>query len=175
DERFIVMEHVEGALLSHVIARGNGLPVEIALHYALQLADAVAHAHQHGITHGDLKSANVMVGHRGTVKVLDFGLAVHRLPEVADDPNPTRPVEPASASGGGTVPYMAPELLRGARPDSRSDVWALGIVFFEMLTGSRPFRGATVYELASAILTEAPLDLPPRVPSSLRALVRRCP
>src|SRR5262249_53880083 len=99
DERFIVMEHVEGALLSHVIARGNGLPVEIALHYALQLADAVAHAHQHGITHGDLKSANVMVGHRGTVKVLDFGLAVHRLPEVADDPNTTRPVEPASASG----------------------------------------------------------------------------
>ena len=173
DERFIVMEHVDGVLLSSVIARESGLPLEIALHYALQITDAVAHAHKHGITHGDLKATNISVCRDGTVKVLDFGLAVQRgTVRGGDDVETTRP--PESGSGAGTVPYMAPELLRGGHADARSDVWALGVVLFEMLTGERPFRGGTVYELAASILGDPPQELPQRLPSSLRSLVRRC-
>jgi serine/threonine protein kinase len=173
DERFIVMEHVEGTLLSKVIARECGVPLEIALHYALQIADAVAHAHLHGITHGDLKTSNVIVGRDGTVKILDFGLAIQRGPvSGSDDFDTTR--RPESGSGVGTVPYMAPELLRGVRADVRSDVWALGVMFFELLTGARPFRGGTVYELAASILSDQPDELPQRVPAALRAIIRRC-
>ena len=174
DQRFIVMEHVEGALLSSLIARESGLALEIALHYALQIADAVAHAHQHSIAHGDLKSSNVIVGRDGAVKILDFGLAVHRRAGPSASLDTTRPVESSGGSGSGTVPYMAPELLRGAVADTRSDVWALGVMFFEMLTASRPFRGGTVYELAASILSDPPEELPQRLPAKLRALVRRC-
>jgi eukaryotic-like serine/threonine-protein kinase len=173
DERFIVMEHVEGTLLSKVIARECGVPLEIALHYALQIADAVAHAHSHGVTHGDLKTSNVIVARDGTVKILDFGLAIRRGPvRGSDDYDTTR--RPESGSGVGTVPYMAPELLRGARADVHSDVWALGVMFFELLTGARPFRGGTVYELAASILSDQPAELPQRLPATLRAIVRRC-
>jgi eukaryotic-like serine/threonine-protein kinase len=143
------------------------------MHYALQIADAVAHAHHHGVTHGDLKSSNVIVGRDGAVKILDFGLAVQRGPEPTSAlTDTTRPAE--SGAGSGTVPYMAPELLRGGRADARSDVWALGVLTFEMLTGARPFRGQTVYELAAAIMGDEPLELPQRLPPTLRAAVRRC-
>jgi serine/threonine protein kinase len=173
DERFIVMEHVDGVLLSSVVARECGLTVEMALHYAMQIADAVAHAHRHGITHGDLKTSNVIVARDGTVKIFDFGLAVQRGPvDRADQVDTTRSVEPGS--GSGTVPYMAPELLRGGRADARSDVWALGVMFSELLTGARPFRGGTVYELAAAILADPPQELPQRLPSALRGVLRRC-
>ena len=172
DERFIVMEHVEGVLLSNVIARESGVPAESAMHYALQIADAVAHAHQHGITHGDIKTSNIIVTRDGTVKILDFGLAVQRSVASGDEVDTTRSVE--LGSGAGTVPYMAPELLRGGRADARSDVWALGVVLFELLTGARPFRGGTVYELAAAILDGTPHELPVRTSAALRAVVRRC-
>jgi serine/threonine protein kinase len=173
DERFIVMEHVEGAVLSSIIASELALPVDTARHYAQQIADAVAHAHQRGITHGDLKASNIMVGRDGAVKILDFGLAIQRDPVAkADDAETTRRVD--CGSGSGTVPYMAPELLRGGRADARSDVWALGVVFFELLAGGRPFRGATVYELAAAILSDAPQELPHRVPAALACTIRRC-
>ena len=173
DERFIVMEHVEGAVLSTIIASELTLPVEVARHYARQIADAIGHAHQRGITHGDLKASNVIVGRDGSVKILDFGLAIQRDPVAKDDnAETTRRVEFGSASG--TVPYMAPELLRGGRADARSDVWALGVLFFELLAGARPFRGATVYELAAEILTAAPQELPYRVPAPLGCTIRRC-
>lgn len=173
DERFIVMEHVEGALLSSVVAARSGLPVETALHYALQITDAVAHAHRHGVTHGDLKTSNIIVAADGTVKILDFGLAVRRAPESASEQTDTTS-PPAPQSCAGTVPYMAPELLRGGRVNARSDVWALGVVIFEMLTGLRPFQGRTVYELAASILGDPPQELPPDLPSTLRAAVQRC-
>jgi serine/threonine protein kinase len=173
DEPYIVMEHVEGTLLSDVIPRDTGLPIERAIHYEMQIVDAIAHAHRHGIVHGDLKTSNIMVGSDGRVKVLDFGLAVQKVSEIdLSDGDTTRP--PELDSGAGTVPYMAPELLRGRRAQAPSDIWALGVVLFEMLVGYRPFRGGTAYELAAAILADQPLPLPPRVPGALRGVVSRC-
>src|SRR5262249_12118874 len=117
DQPFIVMEHVRGMPLSTLIQPGRGLPIESALRYAMQLVDAVAHAHGRGVVHCDLKSANVMIDPTGAVKLIDFGLAV-RQPLDGDasrfDVNTTRA---SSRSGAGTVPYMAPELLSGRCPD----------------------------------------------------------
>jgi serine/threonine protein kinase len=169
---FIVMEHVEGVSLAAAIPRDVGLPLETMLHYAIQIGDGVAHAHRCGIVHGDLKSTNIMVGPRGQVKVLDFGLAVRRSRSASGDSDTTRLRDLPSACG--TVPYMAPELLRGRRADARSDVWALGVVLFEMASGGRPFRGATSYEVAAAILIHHAVPLPARVPPPVRQLVGKC-
>ncbi len=172
-EPYIVMEHVEGTLLQNVIASRAGLPLETALHYAMQIVDAVAHAHAHGVVHGDLKATNVMIRLDGRVKILDFGLAVEHQPAaVGTDAEATRGL--ASGRGSGTLPYMAPELLRGGRADARSDIWALGVIFYEMLAGFRPFRGATPYELAAAILSDPSRPLSVRTPAAVRALVARC-
>ena len=170
DQPFIVMERVEGRPLSAVIPRGRGLPIETALHYALQVADAVAHAHARGVVHRDLKSANVMVDADGVVKILDFGLAVS---EFASDPD-TETTRSESPSGVGTVPYMAPEILRGRRGGPRADVWALGVLIHEMIAGDRPFSGTTKFELAAAILERPPAPLPPHAPACLRRVVGRC-
>ena len=169
DEPFVVMEHVEGTLLSAIIPRDGGLPLENVLHYAIQIVDAVAHVHQHDIVHGDLKCSNIMITADGRVKLLDFGLAIQQRANKADsgsaDADTTEAPDPAS--GSGTLPYMAPELLRGWRADVRSDIWALGVVLFEMLAGYRPFNGVTAYELAAAILGHQPLTLPSRVPADV--------
>jgi serine/threonine protein kinase len=173
DEPYIVMEHVEGRPLSTVIPEGKGLPLEPALHYVMQIVDAIAHAHRQGIVHGDLKSANVMIAADGRVKILDFGLAVHEPPERGlRDCDSTRPY--ATTSGAGTVPYMAPELLRGRAPDTRTDIWAIGVLFYEMTAGRRPFSGATAYEIAAAILMDPPIPPPSHLPAAPRALVMRC-
>ena len=171
DQPFIVMEHVEGTLLTALIPPGKGLGVERVLHYAVQIADAVSHAHTRGIVHRDLKSSNVMIGPDGRAKLLDFGLAV-RFPDAdADQLDTTSSLE--IPSDVGTVPYMAPELLRGGRADRRSDVWALGVLQYEMVAGRRPFIGATRYELAAAILDASAAPLPCDVPAALRRVVSR--
>ena len=173
NDPYIVLEHVDGTPLSELIPRDRGLKVDTAIHYAIEIVDAIAHAHARGVVHGDLKSSNVMIERGGRVKILDFGLAVHRA--VATGPDALETTRPCTVLGGaGTVPYMAPELLSGRTADSRSDVWAIGIVMFEMLAGCRPFRGGTTYELAAAILNGRPAPLPPRVPAVLRQIVRRC-
>jgi serine/threonine protein kinase len=156
--------------LSLVIPARHGLPLETVMHYALQMADAVAHAHSRGVVHRDLKSTNVMIGTNGDVKILDFGLAI-REPAANAESETTRSESP---SGAGTVPYMAPEILCGRRATPQSDIWALGVLLFEMLAGVRPFCGATRYELAAAILDRPPAPLPAQVPASLRRAVARC-
>src|SRR5262249_45484318 len=170
DQPFIVMEHVEGTLLASLIPP-NGFPVETAVHYALQLADAVAHAHDRGIVHRDLKSSNLMMARDGRLKLLDFGLAIRCSEHAADEIETTCSLE--IPSGAGTVPYMAPELLRGKQATKQSDIWALGVLLHEMLAGRRPFRGGTRYELAAAILCDPPVPLGKDVPPELRNVVLR--
>jgi Tol biopolymer transport system component len=167
---YIVMEYVEGQPLADVIPDG-GLPSETALRYAGQIAAALAHAHEHGLAHRDLKSSNVMITADDRVKVLDFGLA-RRLPQGV-----SAGVETVSTAAGviaGTLSYMAPEVLRGERGNARSDVWAFGVLLHEMLAGERPFEGQTPFELSSAILNQPPRRMPANVSSPLAAVARRC-
>ena len=173
-EPFIVMEHVRGTALATLIRNRRSMPQDAAISYALQIADAVVHAHEHGVVHGDIKTSNVMVGPDGRVKVLDFGLAVRRT---IDDPlsGSAETTCPSPSSGcAGTVPYMAPELLRGRPPHEASDIWALGVVLYEMVAGCRPFRGATTYELAANILGNNRGPVPARVPMPVREVIERC-
>ncbi|MBI2221422.1 MAG: protein kinase [Acidobacteria bacterium] len=166
---FIVMEHVQGRLLSELAV--EGLPLSSALRYGAQIADALSHAHERGVVHRDLKSTNLMVTADGRVKVLDFGIA-HRLHVPGDAMTELVTTTPETAAG--TVPYMAPEVLRGGTADHRSDIWALGVVLHELAAGSRPFRGAATFEIASSILRDDPEPLPAALPAAYRAIVKRC-
>jgi eukaryotic-like serine/threonine-protein kinase len=171
DLPFIVMEYVDGRPLDRLLA--ERLPsIEEALAYGIQVADALEHAHACGIVHRDLKSSNVVVGAKGEAVVLDFGLA-RRLPgsELAHSAALTEATQPGLA---GTVSHMAPEVLRGVRADTRSDVWALGVMLYELVTGTLPFPGRTAFETSSAIQGEPPRPLPRRVPLALRLVIERC-
>jgi len=179
----LVMELVEGDDLSVLIARGP-MPLPEALPIAKQIAEALEAAHEQGIVHRDLKPANVKVRADGTVKVLDFGLAKALDPgskdpglhqDVANSPTLTAR---ATQMGMiiGTAAYMAPEQAKGKRVDKRADIWAFGVVLYEMLTGSRLFAAEDVSETLAAVLTrEVNLKtLPPGTPVRLRALVGDC-
>jgi TolB-like protein/Tfp pilus assembly protein PilF len=173
-QAYIAMELVEGKSLSDVLGP-EGLPPETVLRCISHIADALEHAHGHGIVHRDLKCANVMLTPEGRVKVLDFGLAKRITGE-----NPSEAVtrsQPSLTQAGtliGTLAYMAPEQLRGERADARSDIWALGVVLYEMATGSRPFKGATAFDLCSAILGREPEAPPAKLRAELRAVIDRC-
>ena len=169
---FIVMELVDGRLLSELIPP-DGLPVATAVTYGIQILDALVHAHAHRVIHRDLKSANVMVRPNGQLTLLDFGLA--RQLDVAPVGAPaswTTAVDLTAA--GGTLPYMAPEILRGEPADTRTDLWAFGVLFYEMVSGRLPFSGRTGYEVGSAILNDAPSPLPDSVPPTLASCILRC-
>jgi TolB-like protein len=169
---YIAMEVIDGAPLSRRIA-GGPLSIDDVVRYGMQLAEALAHAHDRGVVHRDLKSANVMVTPDGRIKVLDFGLAKFVS---GDEPSDLTTRETLSGSGSviGTLPYMAPEQLRGQPVDARADIWALGVVLYEMASGERPFKGGTPFELSSAILNDPPPPLPARVASELHAVTSRC-
>jgi eukaryotic-like serine/threonine-protein kinase len=173
-QAFFAMEYVKGQTLRELTAQ-KALPVETALRYGIQVADALAHAHRHGLIHRDLKSANVMVTPDGSAKVLDFGLACGVPPDRVDELTRSKV---ALASDGqpiaGTLSYMAPELLRGDLADVRSDIWALGVVLYEMVTGRRPFDGATAFELTAGILHQPPAPLSSGVPLALQEIIQRC-
>jgi eukaryotic-like serine/threonine-protein kinase len=170
---YIAMEFVEGRSLSSVLERGSLAP-ETAVRYGLEIASALAHAHERGIVHRDLKPANVMITTAGFAKVLDFGLA-KRMPE-ADLSAATVSQEPVTKDDGivGTLLYMAPETLRNEPADARTDLWALGAVVYEMVIGRPPFEGRTGYEISSAILREQPKSFPAHVPVRLQAVIQRC-
>jgi serine/threonine protein kinase len=176
--RALVMELVEGETLAERLAAGP-IPPREALSLARQVAEALEHAHAQGIVHRDLKPANVKVTPDREVKVLDFGLGKPLAAEAATDPlsSPTLS-RPATGAGVilGTAAYMSPEQARGQAVDRRSDVWAFGVILFEMLTGTRLFRGGTTSDVLAAVLTrEVEWDrLPAATPAAARRLLRRC-
>ena len=169
-EVFVAMELVTGTRLDTL--SGQLEPGRVRA-IAVQLASALAHAHDSGVVHRDLKGANVMLTADGRVKVLDFGLARHVRSDVSEDSRSQTTLDPAGRAAG-TLAYMSPEALRGDPPDPRSDVWSLGVVLFELVKGSRPFGGATGHELASAILRDPAPPLPAETPRDIAAVVARC-
>ena len=173
EEPFLVMEHVKGIPLSKVIRSRRSVSVTTALDFARQIASAVAHAHDRGVIHGDLKSSNVMIGPDGHVTILDFGLAVRRTEGKADGEFDSTRRSPSSGAAG-TVPYMAPEILRGQPSSVQSDVWALGVLLFEMIVGRRPFGGQTPYEVAANILVYQRTRMGSLVQGPIREVIDRC-
>src|SRR5204863_2034970 len=176
NERFLTMEYVEGQTLDELVP-SEGLETREVLRLGVQLADAVAAAHQRGITHRDLKPSNVMVTVEGRVKVLDFGLA--KL--FAEDSTQLHGLAPDNltreGSIVGTLAYMSPERLQGRAADPRADVFALGVLLFEMATGARPFSGSNSAELISAVLRDQPPPLrrlKPNLLGSLGDVIMRC-
>lgn len=170
---YIAMELVQGRPLDELLA--EPLPHGEALRYGTQIASALAHAHARGVVHRDLKGANVVITPEGQAKVLDFGLAKPLAGEAGVGTGTvTRQTLTEAGSVTGTLAYMAPEQLRGHAADARSDIWALGVVCYEMALGRRPFRGATPFALSAAILHDAPPPLPASVPAALASVIERC-
>lgn len=176
EEPFLVMEHVKGSPLSKVIRGRRSISATTALDFARQITSAVAHAHDRGVIHGDLKSSNVMIGPDGHVTILDFGLAVRRprAGGAASEKEAESTRLSPSSGAAGTVPYMAPEIIRGQSASVQSDLWALGVLLFEMLAGRRPFAGNTPYELASNILVNKRTHMESLIRGPIRVVIDRC-
>ena len=178
--RFLSMELAEGEDLSELIRRGP-VPLLEALSIARQIAEALEEAHEKGIVHRDLKPSNVKVSGEGRVKLLDFGLAKAWAGEPGPVPDATN--SPTLSVRGtvagmilGTAAYMSPEQARGKPVDRRADIWAFGVVLYEMLSGRRLFSGETVSDILAAVLTRDPewSALPPTTPPSVVRLLNRC-
>lgn len=172
----LVMEVVEGPTLAERIERGP-VPLNEALGIAEQIAEALAYAHAHarGVVHRDLKPANIKISPDGRVKILDFGLAKALTPDEPSSMPIRAGVSPSNTLPGvmiGTAGYMAPEQTRGQSVDQRADIWAFGVVLFEMLAGRRPFDGDTVSDTLAQALTAEP-DFT-RVPAAVRSLLGAC-
>jgi Tol biopolymer transport system component/predicted Ser/Thr protein kinase len=179
---FIVMEYVEGKTLDQRIGH-RGLRVNDALKYAVQIADALAKAHSAGIVHRDLKPTNIMVNEDGVVKVLDFGLAKLTEQVQGDETASTATVDgegrPITEEGVivGTVSYMSPEQAEGKKVDGRSDIFSLGSVLYEMVTGQKAFQGTSKMSTLSAILHQEPKPvsaITQAIPAELERLISRC-
>jgi Tol biopolymer transport system component len=171
--RALVMELVEGDDFSQRIAKG-AIPLDEALPIAKQIADALEAAHEQGIVHRDLKPGNIKITSDGRVKVLDFGLAKIGGTPVAKAEDSATMGMAATEAGVilGTAAYMSPEQARGKPVDKRTDIWAFGVVLYEMLTGQRPFRGETTTDVLAAVVGQEP-DWN-RVPAKTRRLLRSC-
>lgn len=169
---FIAMELVAGRTLKERIAQAPVEPLA-ALDIAVQIAEGLAAAHAMGVLHLDIKSANIVLGADDHVKILDFGLA--RLVG-GDEPSPLETMSSSTqtmiGTVSGTIPYMAPEQLRGGALDHRTDQFAFGVVCYELLAGMLPFRGGTVFETASAILNNDPISLSSLAPAAPTAFAR---
>ena len=173
------MEYIEGETLSKIIERGP-LPLDKALSYAVQIVDALAAAHAKGVIHRDLKPGNIIITRNGA-KVLDFGLAKLSTEKISRESaaNIQTVTEPITRAGAilGTLYYMAPEQVEGKEADERSDIFSFGVVFYEMITGQRPFNGDTQAAVLAALLKDQPPPMSqrqPAVPRQLERVVRKC-
>jgi Tol biopolymer transport system component len=177
DIQYVVSELLVGRTLREVLASG-ALPVRKTVEYAAQIATGLAAAHDHGVIHRDLKPENLFVTRDGRVKILDFGLAKLLDPARRSDHIPApQLVETMPGVVLGTAAYMAPEQVRGQRTDQRTDIFTLGVVVYEMLSGRRPFSEASAIETMSAIATKDPPDLTTlatTAPPALTRIVKRC-
>ena len=173
-QTYIAMELIEGEPLSARLKRQPLTSAEI-VSCSLQMAEALTHAHERSVIHRDLKSANVIITRDGRVKILDFGLAKHMA--AADLADMTTRIQATVTQPGvvlGTLAYMAPELLRGQPADARSDIWALGVVYYEMAAGYLPFAAMTPVDLMTAVLNSATPPLPENVPPPIADVVDKC-
>jgi eukaryotic-like serine/threonine-protein kinase len=164
-ELFIAMAYYEGPSLKQKIGSGP-LPVREALAHVADVAEGLRRAHEARIVHRDIKPANVMLGEHGQVKIVDFGLAKMSGADLTREPRAM-----------GTIAYMSPEQTFGAGVDRRTDIWSLGVLFYEMLTGHRPFRGDSPWRLIYAIRYSEPIpvrELRSEVPAVIASVVNRC-
>src|SRR5437773_8714009 len=162
---YIAMEYLDGRTLKELLVRNGPTPVPIAIDYARQILSALSFAHRNGIVHRDIKPHNIVVGTDGRLKVTDFGIARSGASQMTE-----------AGSIVGTAQYLSPEQARGAPVDPRSDLYSLGIVLYEMLTGQVPFTGDTPVEIAMKHLSqipEPPSELRSEVPHELDAIVMR--
>ncbi len=184
DVSYLAMELVEGDELADRI-EGRSLPIDEAVEIALQIADALEEAHDKGIVHRDLKPANIKLTADGKVKVLDFGLAKALTgdaddggvsPELSKSPTLTAAMGTQAGVILGTAAYMSPEQARGKPVDRRADIWAFGVILYEMLTGQRLYAGETATDVIAQVVTRDPdwRQLPPDTPSAVRRVLRRC-
>jgi eukaryotic-like serine/threonine-protein kinase len=176
---YLVMEYIEGEMLSKLIEQGP-LPLNKALAYAVQIVDALAAAHAKGVIHRDLKPGNIIITKNGA-KVLDFGLAKIGVEKTSAESasNMETVTEPITRAGAvlGTLYYMAPEQVEGKETDERSDIFSFGAVFYEMITGQRPFGGDTQAAVLAALMKDQPPPMTqtvPGVPRQLERIVRKC-
>ena len=170
---YLVSELLQGEVLQQKLS-GHSLPIRKAIDYATQIAKGLSAAHEKGIIHRDLKPGNIFITKEGRVKILDFGLAKLTHP---DAPPSTNTEQTETGVVLGTIVYMSPEQVTGKKVDSRSDIFAFGSLFYEMLCGKRPFSGETQIETMHAILKSDPADLysnHPEISPAVERIVRRC-
>src|SRR6201988_1779068 len=178
NRQFIATEFIEGMTLRASLARGR-MDLHAALEIAMQVASALAAAHETGVVHRDIKPENIMLRPDGYVKVLDFGIAKLTEQRLASDDHTGETTAALQTRQGlvlGTARYMSPEQARGQMVDARSDIWRLGVVLYEMLTGNPPFRGETPSDSIAAILTAEPAavsSISPDVPARLESILHK--
>ncbi len=162
DQMFIVMEYIEGQELREIVGAQNFVPLRDVLDYATQIASGLQAAHEKDVTHRDIKSANIMITEKGRVKIMDFGLAKVRGGAQVTKMGTTL----------GTASYMSPEQAQGIETNHRTDIWAFGVVLYEMLTGKMPFPGDYEQAVMYAILNEEP-EYAEEIPANLRPILQQ--
>jgi serine/threonine-protein kinase len=172
DVMFFVMQYIDGKTLKKFIG-GRPLPLDQALEFSLEMADALAEAHRRNVIHRDIKCSNIMLNERNQLKILDFGLAKLIKPSTISSEDVETLELTAVGSPFGTASYMSPEQARGERADARSDIFSLGIVMYEMITGRLPFRGRNSVDVMHAVMHEEPAPLGDGAPARLQQIVSK--